>query len=188
MIALIKGEVLEKEDKALIVDAGGLGYRVQVLPTLLTKSLVGSTVNLKIYHQISSDKQALYGFLNQEELRHFELLLTVPSVGPRTAMGILEAASPRVLGQAVAEGDTALLTKVSGVGKKTAERILVELKEKVELVQAGQAVGTIQQELIEALMSIGYTGGQARSSARKLPAEVKTVEEAVRIVLQRQNN
>jgi Holliday junction DNA helicase RuvA len=98
-------------------------------------------------------------------------------------MGILEVAPPRVLEQAVAEENTILLTKVSGVGRKTAERILVELKEKIKAPAVASVAGGVQQETMEALVSIGYTTAQARSAVQGLPKGVETVEEAVKQVL-----
>lgn len=186
MIAKLKGTVIEREEGSIVLDVSGVGYRVAVLPSLQQKARDGAELSLQIYHQVSSEAQALFGFEKSEDLKCFKLLLTVPSVGPRTAMSILEAAPPRVLAQAVAEGDIILLTKVSGVGRKTAERILIELKEKIEVSLASGAVGGVQQETIEALVSIGFTIQQAREAVSKLPKSVSTTEEAVRHVLQRQ--
>ena len=188
MIARLRGAVLERDAKSVIVDAGGVGYRVAVLPRLAEKIKTGETVDLRIHHHVSAEAQNLYGFTEREDLRYFELLLTVPSVGPRTAMGVLEAAPPRVLEQAVAEDDTAVLTKVSGVGRKTAERILVELKGKIAPLAGGAAgvASSVQQEAVDALISLGFTARQARAAVQKLPREVATVEEAVRAALQTQ--
>jgi Holliday junction DNA helicase RuvA len=186
MIARLTGTVLEREAKSIVVEAGGVGYRVAVLPRLAAKITQGETVSLRTYHHVSAEAQQLYGFSEQEDLRYFELLLTVPSVGPRTAMGVLDVAPPRVLEQAVAEDDTGVLTKVSGVGRKTAERILVELKGKIAAPAAAGAAGGVQQETIDALLSLGFTARQARAAVQKLPGTVATVEEAVRSVLQQQ--
>lgn len=177
---------MEREEKGLILDVNGVGYRVAVLSGTREKAQAGEEISLKIYHHVNPDSQALYGFSSQEELKYFELLLTVPSVGPKTALGILEVAPPRVLEQAVAENDIALLTKVSGVGKKTGERILVELKGKIKARKTGGISGTMQQETMEALVSIGFSPAQAREAVRRLPKAVKTVEEAVRAVLKAQ--
>jgi len=188
MIALIIGEVIEKEKNTLIVLAGGVGYRIAVLSALSGKVRAGEQTELKIHHHVADNNEALYGFTNKDGLAFFELLLTVPSVGPRTAMGILEVAPPKVLEQAVAEDDIAVLTKVSGVGRRTAERILVELKEKIKAPAVAGVAGGVQQEAMEALVSIGYTKVQARGAVQKLPKDVKTVEEAVKAVLQRQTS
>lgn len=176
---------MEKEDKALIVQTGGVGYRVAALPALRGQVKTGDLVTLRIHHHISDDNETLYGFESKGDLNCFELLLTVPSVGPRTAMAILEVAPPRVLEQAVAEEDIAVLTKVSGVGRKTAERILVELKEKIKAPMVAGVAGGVQQGAMEALMSIGYKTAQAREAVQRLPKDVKTVEEAVRAALKK---
>lgn len=184
MIARISGTIIDREEKAVIVDVNGIGYRVMVGSTLREKLTKGSTVSFRIYHHMSDAGQILFGFETAEEQAYFELLTTVPSVGVKTARNILDVAPPNVLDQAVAEGDVTLLTKVSGVGRRTAERIVVELKEKIKKPKKAGVSGALQQETIEALVSIGYTPAQARQAAQKLPKEVKTVEEAVRVVLQ----
>jgi holliday junction DNA helicase RuvA len=186
MIARLTGVVLEREGKSLIVETGGVGYRVAVLPRLAAKVTEGSKTSLKISPHVSADTPALYGFADGQDLRYFELLLTVPSVGPRTAIGILDVAPPRVLEQAVAENDTAVLTKVSGVGRKTAERILVELKEKIAAPAVSGTASGVQQEAVEALVSLGFTVRQARSAVQKLPAGIGSVEEAVKAALHQQ--
>lgn len=186
MIARLSGTVLEREAKALVVDVNGVGYRVRVLSSLLERSRRGEEMALRIYHHITDGAEELFGFAEREDLAFFELLLLVPSVGPRTAMNILDAAPPRVLEQAVAEEDITVLTKVSGVGRKTAERILVELKERVSVGAVSGAAGSVQQGAIEALVSLGYSTEQARAAVRQLPAQVATIEEAVRAVLQSQ--
>lgn len=167
----------------MIIDVQGIGYRVAVLGSTRDKLKPGQEITLRIYHQITDQAEALYGFASKEELTYFELLLLVPSVGPRTAMNVLEMAPPRVLEQAIAEDDTAVLTKVSGIGKKTAERILIELKERVKAPRRKVVSGVVQMEAMEALISIGYTPTQAKQAMSKLPKSVKTVEEAVKAAL-----
>jgi len=183
MIARLRGKIVEKEARSLIVDVQGVGYRVAVLETLSRQVTVGEEIDLMTHHHVAGDDESLFGFKDKEHLRFFNLLLFVPSVGVKTAMGILEIASPATLAQAVAEGDVKLLTKVSGVGKKTAQRILIELKGKIEAPERTQAAGLVQEEAIGALKSIGYTAADARIAVAALPAGVETVEEAVRLVL-----
>lgn len=184
VIAILKGKVVEREAKALIVDVQGVGYRVAVLSPWLSTVKLDDEVTLRIHHQVTDDAENLYGFSKKEDLRYFELLLTVPSVGPRTAMNILEIAPPETLARAVASRDVKLLTKVSGIGRKTADRIMVELKEKFKDVKASEPVGEMQEEVISALTNMGFTKGQAREAVQKLPAEANSVEEAIRFVLQ----
>ncbi|MEX0649639.1 MAG: Holliday junction branch migration protein RuvA [Candidatus Andersenbacteria bacterium] len=188
MIAYLRGVVVEREEKAVIVDVNGIGYRVFAGSVLRERLAKGQEVQLNIYQNFTDSGQDLFGFDNQEELSYFKLLMKVPSIGAKTARSILDIAPPRVLEQAVAEEDVTLLTKVSGIGKKTAQRIVIELKEKLGPIQKKHgASGALQQETIEALVSIGYTPAQARTAAAKLPKSVETVEEAVRSVLQQQS-
>lgn len=183
MIARLTGQIIEREERGIIVDVNGVGYRVAALSTLREKTKRGDRVTLRIYHHVNDDGESLYGFATKEDLTYFELLLTVPSVGPRTAMNILEVAPPSTLAQAIHEQDTALLTKVAGVGRKTADRIIIELKGKIAAAPTAGLSGAIQQEAMTALTSIGYTTPQARDLVQKLPKYITTVEEAVRAVL-----
>jgi len=188
MIARITGQIIDIEDHAVVVDTNGLGYRIAVLATILEKVHRGDKISLRIHHHMSSDNQTLYGFTDNQHLTYFQLLLTVPSVGPRTALNILDAAPPATLAQAVSAGDITLLTKVSGVGRKTAERILVELKEKISTGETSAATGNIQHETISALINLGFTAAQARDVVGQLPPTITTVEEAVRAALKAKQN
>lgn len=183
MIARLTGQIIEREERGIILDVNGVGYRIAVLSPFREKSKRGDRVTLRIYHHSNDDGESLYGFATKEDLTFFELLLMVPSVGPRTAMNILEVAPPKTLAQAINEQDTALLTKVSGVGRKTADRIIIELKGKITALPIAGLSGVIQQEAMVALTSIGYSAVQARELVQKLPKEITTVEEAVRAVL-----
>jgi holliday junction DNA helicase RuvA len=183
MIARLRGAVIDLEERGLIVDVAGLGYRVAVLGSLLATVKKDTKVILHIYHQVTDSLEALYGFATKEDLQYFKLLLTVPSVGARTAMRILDAAPPKTLAQAVAEKDVKILTKVSGVGKKTADRILVELQGKMKDVKITGPSGDVQTETVSALINLGFTKEQARQLIDKLPKKVSTVEEAVKHAL-----
>lgn len=186
MIAQLKGVVIELERRAVVLDVAGVGYRVMVGVGLLEKISVGQELTLKIYHHITDSDQLLFGFEAARDLEYFELLLTVPSVGPKTAMGILDAAPPAVLTQAVFQKDMIVLTGISGVGRRTAERILVELSGKLAqlpIENGGKAASSIQQEAMEALVAIGFKPAQAKAAVQKLPADVATVEQAVKAAL-----
>ena len=183
MIARITGTVVEREEKALIIDVGGIGYRVLVLSSTRERAKKDTEVILLIHHHVSDQAQDLYGFNTKEQLEYFKMLLSVPKVGPKTAIGILDVAPPKVLSQAVAEDDVTVLTKVSGVGKKTAERLLIELKGKIKGAKVSSLASGIAGEVVDALVSIGYSPTQAREAASKLPKKLKTVEEAVREAL-----
>lgn len=183
MIAHLAGIVFSVHEKSIIVDVHGVGYRVATLASLRRRVAAGSAIKLFIHHHTTSDSQDLYGFAETQDLEFFKLLLTVPSVGPRTAINILDIAPPTTLAQAVAERDTILLTKVSGVGRKTAERIVIELRGKIEAPTRTALSGAVQQQTVDALVSIGYSATQAREVVGNLPKEVTTVEQAVREAL-----
>ncbi len=186
MIAYVKGIVAAAEEKAVVVEVHGIGYRVTVGGALLHTVVVGQEITLYTHHHVSDSEQALFGFVTMEDLDYFRLLLTVPSIGPKTAMGVLDAAPPKVLEQAIHTKDMLLLTKISGVGKRTAERILVELGGKLKgkgSTDSTAMTGSLQHETVEALIAIGFKPKEARDKVAHLPSDVRTVEEAVKAAL-----
>lgn len=186
MIARITGIVSEKEDKALIVDVHGIGYRVFMVSSLREKIAIGEEASFVIYDHKTESDEVLFGFEHTRDREFFELLLRVPSIGPKTAIAILDVAPPSMLSQAVQTADIALLTSMPGVGKKTAERIIIELKGKLDELPTGSVFAIhrpIHQEALDALVAIGYTAAQAKQAVEKLPADVATVEEAVKAAL-----
>lgn len=186
MIARIHGVVAEREEKALIIDVHGVGYRVFVISAFREKTSLGSEITLVIYDHRTDSDQVLFGFETASDREYFELLLRVPSIGPKTALGILDAAPITVLSQAIHTGDMSLLTSLSGVGKRTAERIVVELKGKIGELP-GSALFTVHrgvhQETADALVAIGFTVAQAKQAVSKLPEDVATVEEGIKAAL-----
>jgi Holliday junction DNA helicase RuvA len=127
---------------------------------------------------------SLYGFLTLEELEMFELLISISGIGPKAAIGILTIAEPKTIRAAVLSGDSSILTRVSGVGKKTAERVILELKNRIaELPGEDQGTARADSEAIEALVSLGYSATQAREALKSVPEKVKDVSERVREAL-----
>lgn len=187
MIGSIAGTVREVGAEGLLLEVQGVGYRVAVLSTLLAETTVGETLTLRTHLHVRENELSLYGFATPAELAFFQLLLGVPGVGPKSALGILALASVGTLIRAVTSGDASLLTKASGIGRKTAERIIVELKTRLERehpVLAKQ--GSVPHaDVVEALVSLGYSLSQAREAVRQLPPEVQSVEDGVRVALQR---
>lgn len=186
MIGSLEGTVRSIESEVLLLDVHGVGYRIAVLPTLLAEVRTGQTLSLLTHLHVREDELALYGFAVREELLFFRMLLDVPGVGPKSAMSVLAVALVEVLMRAISSGDPGLLTKVSGIGRKTAERIVVELKARLEreyplLVGKGT---TPHADAVEALVSLGYTASQAREAIRRLPKDVASVEGVVRAALQ----
>lgn len=186
MIGALTGTVREVNRDGVLLDVGGVGYRVAVLPSLGGGGQVGVTVTLHTHLHVREDDLALYGFVTKEELALFRMLLAVPGVGPKSAMAILSIAPVEVLVRAISSGEAALLTKVSGVGRKTAERIVVELKSRLErehpnLLGQGE---TPHADVIEALVALGYSLSQAREAVRNLAKDTQSVEDGVKAALQ----
>jgi holliday junction DNA helicase RuvA len=171
MIAFVEGRVTSVSADALVLDTGGVGYRVFCGAGTLAALREGTAVRLLTHHLVREDLQALYGFRSPEELGFFELLITVTGVGPKVALAIVSSRPVADLQLAVFQEDDAVLTSVSGVGKKLAARIVLELKEKVAVAggAAGggrDAAGTAESEVVAALQALGYSAGEAREAAR----------------------
>lgn len=185
MIGSLTGTVREVGPDGLLLDVQGVGYHVAVLPTLLVETKAGVTLSLVTHLHVREDELALYGFATGEELVFFRMLLAVPGVGPKSAMSILAIAPVEVLVRAISSGEAGLLTKVSGIGRKTAERIVVELRTRLEREHPTLAAqgATPHAEVVEALVALGYSLSQARAAVRDLPKETANVEAGVKAAL-----
>lgn len=185
MIGSIKGKIILKTDKFLIVETGGVGYKISVSPDTLSKlKKTNEEIFLWIHTHVREDTLDLYGFLNREELEFFEMLINVSGIGPKGALSILGIASIETLKKAIGTGDTAYLTKISGIGRKTAEKIIIELRDKMGKVATG---ASLQGELdaLEALKSLGYSQNEARDALKKVLATTDTntkIREALKIL------
>jgi holliday junction DNA helicase RuvA len=175
MIAALKGLVLEKNLNDVVLDVNGVGYRVGLsLLSLARLPETGASVSLRIRTVVREDAFDLYGFLSRAEEELFLLLTSVSHVGPKLAINVLSGLEVDELTQAIAKGDVARLTKIHGVGKKTAERLVLELKEKVKLLAiAGPTSGTKKSttssstgDLVSALVNLGYKEAQAQQAAQ----------------------
>ncbi len=169
MIALLRGSLVDKEVDHVVLDVSGVGYRLTVsAQTLAELPPVGQTVQLHTYLVVREDALTLFGFGAPAERTAFELCLSVQQVGPKLAMSILSTFAPADLARAIRSGDVARLVKVPGVGKKTAERLALELRDKVELLgigpaKAGGAPSTSSRRAtaVSALTNLGYRGPEA---------------------------
>lgn len=169
----------------MTVDVHGVGFRLFVLPRTLQQFPIGSEAAVSTHLHVREDALELYGFANVEEQRLFEKLLTVSGVGPRVALGVLSAASVSDLEAAIERGQAAILTKVSGVGTKTAQRIIIDLKGK--LVHDETAGDSDMGTVIDALTNLGYTAKEARDAAAGTSAELpisQRVKQALKQVSQ----
>jgi len=173
MIGSLRGVVVERiEDSTVLVEVGGVGYLVHVTPRTLAELEPTSSAFLYVHQHIREDAHTLYGFLDRDERRTFESLIDTHGIGPSMAMAILATHSPRALTDIVANGDVASLTLVPGVGKKTAERLLIELKGRLNLpmldgmTSAGSTSSVAQVR--EALAGLGYGHDEIRDTLREL--------------------
>src|SRR5574341_1068098 len=187
MIASLHGKLQARTDDALIVNVGGVGYRVRAPSgTLANLGAVGSEVQLFTHLRVREDELSLYGFASEDELRLFETLLTVSGIGPKVALGMLSSASTDTLRIAIAQGNIEMLTAIPGIGKKTAQRLVLELKGKVDVSGLGEVseLTPVDEDVMNALINLGYSAAEATRAARSVPADAKTVEERVRVALQ----
>ncbi len=182
MIALISGQIASVTARGVVVETGGVGYEVQTTKDTLARLPVGSAVRFFTHHVVREDVEELYGFLTAEELSTFKLLLNVSGVGPKSALNILDVAKPDDIRRAVVNQDAAKLHAVHGIGKKTAERLVVELKDKIEGVLPTATLGD-DQSLIEAITSLGYSLNEARQALQSLKGFEGSLEEKIKMIL-----
>jgi Holliday junction DNA helicase RuvA len=193
VIARLSGQLLEKHPTWVLVDVGGVGFAVSVpLSTSSKLAEPGERVGLHTYTHVREDSIQLFGFLTTRERALFELLIAVSGIGPKVALGILSGIAPDALQRAVATRDLASLTLVPGVGRKTGERILLELAEKIQALppveeEASTARSAVPADAMSALVSLGYTRAAAQAAVRDVLAENEglDVEEVVRRSLAR---
>ena len=187
MIAYLRGLVRDKGINYVIIENGGLGYRVFSGTGFLNELALGREAEIYTHHQIKEDASDLYGFKTPEDLELFELLLGVSGIGPKSALGILNLATAEDIKEAIIRGDAGLLTKVSGVGKKTAERLVLELKNKVIRTSgsspAAGAAALGGSDELDALMSLGYSLGEARFALNLIDPDLKDSGERVKAAL-----
>ena len=185
MIGRLVGTLAEKSPPQLLVDAGGVGYEVDVpMSTFYNLPGLGEKVTLLTHFVVREDAQVLFGFLTHAERATFRLLVKISGVGPRTALSILSGLSVNELAQAVSLQDTARLIKVPGIGKKTAERLLLELKGKLgdALTAPSRVASGSQGDILQALLALGYSDREAAAALKALPADVG-VSEGIKLAL-----
>jgi Holliday junction DNA helicase RuvA len=186
MIGRLSGTLVEKAPPHLLVDVGGVGYEVDVpMSSFYNLPGLGEAVVLLTHLVVREDAHLLYGFLTLEERATFRELVKISGVGPRTALAILSGLSVAELAQAVALQEGGRLVKVPGIGKKTAERLLLELKGKLgdAVVAPAQAPGTSAQgDVLQALVALGYSEREAATALKALPPDV-SVSEGIKLAL-----
>jgi Holliday junction DNA helicase RuvA len=178
MIALIRGAIIEKHPNQVIVDAGGVGYDVQIpISTYTSLPSAGAVVSLRIYTHVREDALMLYGFATVEEKQVFEQLISVSGIGPKLAITVLSGLATPDLVAAIRTSDLARLVRIPGVGKKTAERIVLELKDKVKVLDGSgktaaatepvAALSVLESDVLSALQNLGCSRAAAEEGIRK---------------------
>lgn len=185
MIGHVKGIVARRFEAGVVVDVHGVGYVVATTADTISKFPPGNEVMLFTYTHVTEQALDLYGFISEGELQMYKMLLSVSGVGPKTALQMMNVGSVESITNAVIRGDIVFLTKVPGIGKKTAERVIVELKHKVG------GVGVVTEQLggdvmfvLDALMSMGYREHEAREAVKHLDPQGKTAEQLIKEALQ----
>lgn len=176
MIGHLTGSIIHKDDKHVILDVSGVGYKIYVTGDTVARTSSEDTTSLWIHTVVREDALDLYGFMTEKELSFFKLVIGVSGIGPKSALGILAVAPVDTLVSAVGSGDTSYLTKVSGVGKKIAQKIVLELKDKVGLVGDVEEVAAVRHEdmdVIEALKALGYKENESRDVLKELDPAIK---------------
>jgi len=185
MITGIEGKLQSKSATGVIIKVGGISISVQMPSSALsTLGNVGDKVQIFTHLQLREDSISLYGFATEEEVETFRILLTVTGVGPKVALSVLSAMNPGQLALAISSGNTDMLCHIPGVGKKTASRLLLELKDKIAGIELG-APAAEGNELTAALLGLGYSPSEVTSSIAALPSSPElTIEEKIRLALQ----
>ncbi len=187
MIGKLTGTLLEKNPPEVLVDCHGVGYEVQVpMSTFYNLPNVGQPISLLTHFIVREDAQLLYGFATAHERQTFRQLIKISGVGPRMALSLLSGLSIEELAQAVATQDTGRLVKVPGIGKKTAERLLLELKGKLGDAVVGTPGAPVpsdaQADILQALLALGYSDKEASACLKQLPADIG-VSEGIKLAL-----
>lgn len=188
MISYLKGKIRHKGGCFAVVEVNNIGYQIFVSPLFYADLAAGAEMEFYTHQYVREDALNLYGFKSLTELELFELLLSVSGIGPRSALGVLSIASADDVKGSIARGDPALLTKVSGIGRKTAERVVLELREKVGKLagsdgKAGSNLGSSDE--IDALMALGYSLAQAREALNGVDNKLTDSGERIRQALKR---
>jgi len=192
MISYLKGTILHKGQNFLIVSTGDIGYKIFVNEKFFPRAEKGQEVELYTHQYVREDALDLYGFESWEQLNLFELLLSISGIGPKSALSATSVAEAAEFREYISRGDASLLTQVSGIGKRTADRIVVELRDKIGVLtptagseqSSGGANGAmISSDEIDALMALGYSMPQAREALKKVDPEIKDSGKRIREAL-----
>jgi Holliday junction DNA helicase RuvA len=188
MIGSLQGAVASLFRETVILDVGGVGYRVHVKAAVLARAKPGDALRLFTHLSVREDALELFGFETSEELSFFVLLIGVSGIGPKSAIAIMNLAEVSELSGAIAKNDVSYLTRVSGIGKKTAEKIVLELRDKVGGGEGADGAGYTRADadVLDALTTLGYSVREAREALKRIPADVtdegSRLREALRLL------
>ena len=182
MIRYLRGNILDKSRNQLIIDVNGVGYNVFVTPPTITQAMIGDEAVMFVSESIREDAHDLFGFFSTEERDLFEQLRKVPGVGPKVALGLCGFYTPVDLQAIIQSGDSAKLSLVPGIGKKMAEKIILELKGKLASVSSGLQAVT-DNDTVDALQSLGYSPAEIASLLPKVPQTLKSTSERITWIL-----
>lgn len=189
MISYLKGKIKHQGNGFVILEVNNIGYQVFISPWLYADANFDQEIEFYTHQQVREDALNLYGFRSLAELELFELLLSVSGIGPRSALGVMSIATVVDIKESIGRGDPALLTKVSGIGRKTAERVVLELREKIGKLSGGDGksgknnLGSSDE--IDALMALGYSLAQAREALNGVDEKIKDSGERIRQALKK---
>lgn len=185
MIASLKGILIEKNPPQIVVECNGVGYQVDVpMSTFYGLPNIGDEVFLLTEMIVREDAQLLYGFLSKTEKKLFRQLLKVSGIGAKIALAILSSMNVQEISNAIATQDVALLTKIPGIGKKTAERLVLELKDKVSAPDSFSSLVVAKTEVLQALVSLGFSDREAILAVKQLPDDIEP-SEGIRLSLKK---
>lgn len=186
MIGYLDGVIAVIDGANAIVDVNGVGYKVLASSDVLSKMQAGEKIKLYIYTHVREDTLDLYGFFDHLDLKLFQHLISVSGVGPRTALGVFSAGSRDMIISAIVTGDESFFSAVPRLGKKNAQKIIIELKGKfdsVGIIASGSAIGKDGSDIIAALKSFGYTSREVQEALRSIEGEGKSTEEKIKLAL-----
>ncbi|MCX6800071.1 MAG: Holliday junction branch migration protein RuvA [Candidatus Falkowbacteria bacterium] len=187
MIAYLRGKIINKRNSYLVINVRDIGYKVFVSSKKFDEVSVGEDLELHIHQQVGEQILALYGVNNTDELVFFELLISVSGIGPKTALGVFNIGSIREIQSSILEGDTSLICEAPGIGKKTAERLILELRNKLSTLKFSEGeiddYQVLAGEELDALMALGYNMIEAREALKSIDKEIKESSERIKQAL-----
>lgn len=188
MIARLQGQLIEKQPPVLVVDVNGVGYELEAPMSTFYKVTLGAPVTLFVHQVVREDANLLYGFASREERDMCRTLLKVNGVGPKMALAILSGMEADAFASCIRQGDVTTLTRIPGVGKKTAERLVIEMRDRVgngnsSLMPSIPSLATPENDAINALVALGYKPAEAERAVNRIKAEDASAEDLIRLAL-----